>query len=414
MKKVREGYKMTELGEIPKEWEVTTLEKISEFITKGATPTTYGYDWVDDGILFLRSDCVTDNGFRIGQTMKISEEANEVMKRSEITSGDLLISITGNIGRVGVVPDYIKKANINQHVARVRINNGASARYLYYQLSRSDVRKNFEKIKTGLAYPQISLEQVRNTKVFLPSIKEQEKIASILSIVDEQIDVVDGLIENNKELKKGLMQQLLTKGIGHTKFKKSEVGDIPEEWEVKKLYEVCAFSNGKAHESDISENGKYIVVNSKFIATEGVVKKYSDQNICPLSKGDIVMVMSDVPNGRAIGKCYLINEDNRYTLNQRICSLKTLNMDNEFLFYYLNRNKYFLKYDDGVKQTNLRKDEVLDCQVVIPSLNEQKKIAEILSSVNLKIEFYETKKQKLEEIKKGLMQQLLTGKSRVV
>ena len=68
--------------------------------------------------------------------------------------------------------------------------------------------------------------------MILPTIEEQEKIASILSTVDEQIDNVDALIEKNKELKKGLMQTLLTKGIGHTKFKKTEIGEIPEEWEV--------------------------------------------------------------------------------------------------------------------------------------------------------------------------------------
>ncbi|WP_347043161.1 restriction endonuclease subunit S, partial [Bacteroides fragilis] len=94
-------------------------------------------------------------------------------------------------------------------------------------------------ITQGSSNININANNIKELKVAIPSMEEQEKIASILSTVDEQIDNVDGLIEKNKELKKGLMQQLLTKGIGHTKFKKSEVGEIPEEWEVMVLEDVC-------------------------------------------------------------------------------------------------------------------------------------------------------------------------------
>src|SRR5690606_3119865 len=125
-----------------------------------------------------------------------------------------------------------------------------------------------------------------------------------------------------QELKKGLMQQLLTKGIGHTKFKDSPLGEIPESWEIVKLKAVTVFSNGKGHEKFIDENGDFIVVNSKFISTEGNVKKFSNENLSPLLKNDITMVMSDIPNGKAIAKRFLIDEDEKYTLNQRICSLR--------------------------------------------------------------------------------------------
>jgi len=96
---VRKGYKQTEVGIIPEGWVRKQLSDISEFITKGATPTTYGFKWESSGILFLRSECVTNNGIDLSKSMFISELANKSLHRSEIRSNDLLITITGNVGR---------------------------------------------------------------------------------------------------------------------------------------------------------------------------------------------------------------------------------------------------------------------------------------------------------------------------
>ena len=114
-------------------------------------------------------------------------------------------------------------------------------------------------------------------------------------------------------------------------YKQTDVGLIPVDWEVKKLEMVANFSNGKAHELFINENGGYIVVNSKFISTQGKVVKYSYKNFHPLKTGDITMVMSDIPNGKALAKCYLIPKENKYALNQRICSIRVTNCNNIFL-----------------------------------------------------------------------------------
>jgi len=183
----------------------------------------------------------------------------------------------------------------------------------------------------------------------------------------------------------------------------------PKDWDLKKLKNVSQFSNGKGHEKSIDENGHYIVVNSKFISTDGQVKKYSKQNLSPLKTGDITMVMSDIPNGKAIAKCFIIDEDDKYTLNQRICSIQSNdNCDNKFLYYVINRNSYYLAFDNGVSQTNLRKDEVLDCPIQLPPVPEQQKIAEILSTVDAKIEVLDQHITETQELKKGLMQRLLT------
>lgn len=204
-------FKKTELGEIPAKWQITTLSGICDFITKGSTPTTYGYEWQESGIQFFKSDVVKDGRFVYGDYKFISGEAHKQMSRSKIVSGDILITITGNIGRVAIVPNEIKEANINQHIAKISvINNLANPLFVYYWLNQKKIVDYYELIKTGLAYPQISLKQVRETIIPLPSKEEQQKIVEILLSVDEQIKSYEQEKEKYIELKKGLMQQLLT------------------------------------------------------------------------------------------------------------------------------------------------------------------------------------------------------------
>ena len=144
--------------------------------------------------------------------------------------------------------------------------------------------------------------------------------------------------------------------------------------ELTTLGKSCEFFNGKAHEKSIDENGKYIVVNSKFISQEGRVVKRTKEQMFPLYKGDIVMVMSDVPNGKALAKCFIIDKDDTYSLNQRICCIRSKEFDTKYLYYQLNRNEHFLAFNNGENQTNLRKDDILDCPLIKPSMDEQKRM----------------------------------------
>ena len=113
---------------------------------------------------------------------------------------------------------------------------------------------------------------------------------------------------------------------------------------------------------------------------EGIVKKYSNTQICPLYIDDILMVMSDLPNGRALAKCYLVEKNGTYTLNQRIGAfhVKSNDIITKFLFYALNRNSQLLRYDNGVDQTNLRKDDILNILIPVPPIKEQQRIVDIL------------------------------------
>jgi len=148
--------------------------------------------------------------------------------------------------------------------------------------------------------------------------------------------------------------------------------------EMTTLGESCQFFNGKAHEKDIDAEGRFVVVNSKFISTDGEVKKFTAKQMFPLVENDIVMVMSDVPNGKALAKCYVIEENDKYSLNQRICAIRTNEFNIRFLYYQLNRHPYLLAFNNGENQTNLRKGDILDCPLWKPSLDVQEQIVQLL------------------------------------
>lgn len=247
----------------------------------------------------------------------------------------------------------------------------------------------------------------QNLSVPIPKPDEQQKIAACLSSLDVIIKAESEKLDLLYKYKKGLLQNLFPQeGETVPKFRFMEFEKFGD-WEETTLTQVGDYENGKAHEQDIADDGEFIVVNSKFISQDGEVKKFTNTAFCPANKGDILMVLSDIPNGRAIAKCFLVKEDNRYTVNQRICRIIPRNINSKILYYLLNRNPYFLAFDDGVKQTNLRKEDVLNCPLLMPSdPKEQQKIADALSSLD---ELINTQNQKIESLKlhkKGLLQGL--------
>lgn len=197
-------------------------------------------------------------------------------------------------------------------------------------------------------------------------------------------------------------------------YKQTEVGLIPEEWDVKLLPEVCRFRSGKAHEQYISDIGRCVCVNSKFIATDGAVRKFSTANFCPAKKSDVLMVMSDLPNGRALAKAYLVEADDTYAVNQRVCALTAYRDCPEYLFYVLNRNPYFLKFDDGVSQTHLLNAVFQKCPLPVPrNVIEQRAIAAALSDMDRLLGGLDRLIAKKRDLKQAAMQQLLTGQTRL-
>jgi type I restriction enzyme S subunit len=185
-------------------------------------------------------------------------------------------------------------------------------------------------------------------------------------------------------------------------YKQTDVGVIPQDWDVKLLPDVCRFRSGKAHEQRISETGRYVCVNSKFISTDGRVRKYSSANFCPAKKGDVLMVMSDLPNGRALAKAYLVEADDTYAVNQRVCALTAY------------RSPYFLRFNDGVNQTHLLNHVFQKCPLPVPpDVAEQRAIATSLSDVDALLGGVDRLIAKKRDLKQAAMLQLLTGQTRL-
>lgn len=278
--------------------------------------------------------------------------------------------------------------------------------FLFYYIKEN--QRRFTDNQQAANIPSVSKADVQKFIANYPeNIKEQQKIAACLSSLDEVITAENQKLEVLKDHKRGLLQNLLPQTAETVpKFRFKEFEDSGE-WEETTLIQVADYENGKAHEQDIADDGDFIVVNSKFISQDGEVKKFTNTAFLPATKGDVLMVLSDIPNGKAIAKCFLVEEDNRYTVNQRICRITPRNLNSKILYYLLNRNPYFLAFDDGVKQTNLRKEDVLNCPLLIPEdPKEQEKIADTLSSVDDLIIAQNQKLEALQLHKKGLLQGL--------
>ena len=263
-------------------------------------------------------------------------------------------------------------------------------RFLSYMINNNK-KKEIAKVAQGHSVVHLYNDNLKKINVNIPSLTEQTKIANTLELLGKKIELQAKKIEDLKLFKKGLFNTIKNLNCDSEYL----------------LSDIVTFENGKGHESIVDENGKYILVNSKFISTEGKVIKKCSEQLCPLKENDIVMVMSDLPNGKALSKCFYINENNKYSLNQRICLLRANeNIDSKYLFYKINRNPYYLKFDDGVNQTNLKKNDILNLVVNLPSLSYQKKYSKIMTSFDKKINAEENYLNKLFELKKGLMQNM--------
>lgn len=178
-------------------------------------------------------------------------------------------------------------------------------------------------------------------------------------------------------------------------------------WEQRKLRDIANYRNGKAHEQVEDEDGKYTIINSKFISTNGKVQRYTNEQVEPIFDGEIAMVLSDLPNGKALAKLFLVKEDGKYTLNQRIAGITpNENIDPIFLNFRMNRNNYFLKFDSGVTQTNLSKSQVENFIALYPTFDEQYKIGLFFTQLDDTIALHQSKLEKLSSLKKVYLQRM--------
>jgi type I restriction enzyme S subunit len=396
-----EGFKHTEVGLIPNDWEVKTF---GEFGTINGRVGWKGYTKNDlrpigpyaIGAKHIDKSNQLDLSDPTHLTIEKYLESPEIM----VFKYDILIVQRGSIGKVVFIDKEIGEATINPSMVILRLKQNSPTFVFYYLVSSTGQKQIvFDTSSTGV--PMITQKQVANFKIPLPPTEaEQTAIATALKDADALINQFELLLTKKRNIKTGALQELLRPKEG---------------WEEKYLTELIDYIHGKAHEKYIEENGKYIVVNSKFISSDGKVIKYSNDNFCPAKKEDILTVLSDLPNGKALAKCYYVKEDKKYAVNQRICVWRSKGAFPKFLFYILNRNKYFVGLDDGISQTHILNHHIEKCKISIPTdMEEQQRIAEILTDMDNEINGLEKELQKYEMVKQGMMQVLLTGKIRLV
>lgn len=291
------------------------------------------------------------------------------------TNGDVLLAkVTPCFenGKIGIAHNLVNGIGFGSSEFLVfRLKGSILKEYLYYNLQNKTFIKEATKNLTGSSgLRRVPKTFIENYNIPVPPIAEQENIVA-------ELDCLSGIIEKKKQQLKEY--DALAQSIFYEMF--GDPVDNEKGWEVNVIGNIANFYNGAAHEGEILENGKYHVVNSKFISSNGEVRKYCDLQIFPLYKNDIVMVMSDVPNGKALAKCYIIEDNDIYTLNQRICAFRNYELVPIFLYYCLNRNPYYLSFDNGNSQTNLRKKDVLNCPIIIPPLALQQEFASKIKAI---------------------------------
>ncbi|CEO08369.1 restriction endonuclease subunit S [Paraclostridium sordellii] len=406
---MKEGYKKTEVGVIPEDWKVCLLSDIAEINPKKEILENH------ENVSFLAMEQVSNSGRILNVYLREYEEVSKgytPFKNNDV----LLAKITPCFenGKRALVKNLNTKIGFGStefHVLR-NLEQESIPEYLYYCISAHRFREHAQLNMTGSAgQKRVPTTFLKEYKLAVPPLEEQEKIADILSTVDGQIDDTEMLIEKCQGLKKGLMQRLLTKGIGHTEFKKTEVGEIPVDWEVKKLEDVSYITMGQSPSSD-SYNDKGIGVpffqgNSEFGNIYPTVKKWCSE---PKKIAEPLDILISV---RAPVGAVNINND-RACIGRGLASIRQSNKINYmYLYYVLSISQDILNSSaQGSTFTAINSKDLKNFKIAIPSLDEQLKIAQILLSLDNNIEDYKNKKEKLEELKKGLMQQLLTGKIR--
>jgi type I restriction enzyme S subunit len=389
-------YKITVFGAIPKHWQIVEVNDITKEHKQGYYTKD---DYVENGIRLAR---ITDLNNPIVDysdmpKLKISDSDFQSYK---IEKNDFLFARSGAIGRYGIVEKNEFPAIFASYLIRFRFNSDIVNRFFGYFFESNLCSKQLKGISQGNANININAENIKSLKFPRPPLSEQQKIAEILSTVDAKIEIIDQQISETQELKKGLMQQLLTKGIGHAEFKDSALGKIPKSWEVVKLGDLFKLSSGSGL--------------SKAIAVEGEFQVYGGNGFA-YYHNEFTHENSELIIGRVGAKCGCIHrttEKSWITDNALIIHTRLKDFDDLYLEYVL-RKLDLNQFANKNAQPVISGGKIYSIRISLPSLLEQNEISSILSSVDDKLEVLSEKKITYQELKQGLMQQLLTGKVRV-
>lgn len=413
------NFKQTDLGLIPHDWEVVSLGEYTRKIGSGKTPRGGEAVYTLSGIPFVRSQNVGYGRMHLKGLSYISTALHNEQKSSEIGANDVLLNITGaSIGRCSVADKYVVGGNVNQHVCIIRVDPSSfTSSFLCNFLLSNNGQEQIQLLQSGGSREGINFGQLGNIKVPLPpTIEEQRRIAEVLSHFDEHIDNLVALLEKRKQVKSATMHALLS---GATRLP-----GFTEPWQEVTLKKLClSMNSGGTPNSknpkfyggdipflsiaDMTLQGKYVSKTAKTITNEGLVNSSARL----VRRGVLLYAMY-----ASLGKCSLSSID--LAISQAILAIETNPklLNTNYLYYYLTFIEETVKsLGQTGTQTNLSKQLVKGISIVAPtSVEEQKAIVSILSNMDRGVEVLEQRIEKYRQMKDGAMEELLTGKTRLL
>jgi len=389
--KIPKGYKQTEVGVIPEDWEVKRLGDVCGNITTGK----------------LDANAMQKHG-----RYRFYTCAREYYYINEYAFDTEALLISGNGANVGYIHYFSGKFNAYQ---RTYVLTEFKENIFFIKLLLD--RKLKDRIKTEVNAgntPYITRGTLTDMTLFIPStLSEQTAIANVLSDTDTLIEKLEKLIAKKKAIKRGAMQDLLTG--------KKRLPGFSGEWEVKKLEEVSDLKNGYSFKSSsYDKSGKYRIITITNVQDGYIdITETNKINILPVNlQAHQLLKINDILISMTgnVGRVCLVR-DNNNLLNQRVGKLVSANIDKKFFFYICSGRDFLQKMilkAVGGAQGNIGKSDILEYETKLPTnLVEQTAIANILSNTDEEIESLEKKLEKYKKIKVGMMQQLLTGKIRI-
>ena len=396
------------------EWENSRLYDLSNLITKGTTPKTF----TASGVNYVKIEGLVGININKDKCLCIDEEVHlKELKRSILQEDDLLFAIAGaTVGKVGIVTSDILPANTNQALAIIRLKDKEYLSFVL-QILQSRVMKKYiyQSVSVG-AQPNLNLEQIGDFKFHLPSLPEQQKIASFLSTVDEKIQQLTQKKALLEQYKKGVMQQLFSQKI---RFK-SESEYNHQDWKMKRLGEISDVTKLAGYEFT-----KHIVYKDKgsIIALRGLnvkkntldlneVKYIDDSDFSKLSRSKLFIGDLLYTYVGTIGEVAIIDEDDRFYLAPNVSRIRFnegLCLAKFAIQYFTNtffKEKEVSKYISSSSQPALSMTNIRKFNILIPGIQEQQKIATYLSSIDTKIESVTHQITQTQTFKKGLLQKM--------
>ncbi|KAA6509068.1 restriction endonuclease subunit S [Helicobacter pylori] len=390
---------------MPLNWQRVRLGDVAEIIGGGTPSTQITSFWSGSINWFTATE--------IGITKYVYKSQRTItplgLKKSSaklLPIGTILLTSRASIGDCAILKVV---ATTNQDFQSLipleKINN----EFLYYLTLT--LKNKLLKLASGSIFLGVSPNKIKNLLIPLPPLNEQIAIANILSDLDRYLYALDALILKKESVKKALSFELLSQ--------RKRLKGFNQNWQRVRLGDICEFGNGGAYETLIVENGDFKLISLNSIDIDGNLKNtmkrvnFYDNS---LKQDDIVMVLSDVAHGDFLGLCAVI-PSNDYVLNQRMGRLRKRNdcINILFLRLYINANqKYFKMQGQGSSQLNLSKKAIEDFEILLPPLDEQAAIANILSDVDSEITSLKNKKRQFENIKKALNHDLMSAKIRVL